>query len=458
MAIKNQSNQYLIPEFPPREVILSNFFFEGAFSEGRGAKKVVVVIFLTLEQYPFLFIEIMITHCGQKFVCHNVFRFLLMSNWKQPLLHNRVMSTQITAHKPTATRTVYDYNKILISHAQTFKKGLQGQLDAVAVLEEMKRNGVPPNSQSYLQLIIRLAWKRHRSYKQNERLEGWFHDFIAQLKAEQNKRPIPKVKKVFQSLSFRGHPHMKKMFLKCYQLFDDLGIECWNAAIIGCFNAKEFEDAEELFNLARDKKIANVDTYSLLIESYLQLGDQKAASRIFSQMFHDRITASYSIYEKFIEYYISLPPNIEVFKTLERLWQAVLMTTSPNNNIPDKIIKNLLVYFGENRRLPAAEQIILDIKLRQQRLNRDCLGEVFKIIMQFTDKRQTLSALSLYYDLIGGGYKPDSKVTYKLMKTVVAMNDTEAGQQMLDIIKELSPNTRLSPSCYDLLSDNNKTK
>lgn len=395
----------------------------------------------------------MTTHCGQKFVCHNVFRSLFLSNWKKSLKYDRAMST-LTA--PTKPVKIYEYNKRLVSHAETFRKdSVQGQHDAAALLEEMKRNGVQPNSQSYIQLIIRLAWKRHRDNKQNDRLEGWFHDFLRQLVAEHNKHPIPKVTKVIQSFSGRGHPNLKRMFLESCQLFDDLGIDCWNSAISGCMRGKKYQDAEELLNLARQKKITNASSYEILIDTFLFLQDQKSASRIFSYMLEDHVTPSCSLYEKFITYYMTLTPNTEIFETLERLWQAVLMTP---NDIPPKLVKSLLNYYRENDRLSTAEQMLLDIKSTQHKLHRDCMGQVWGVISDFADRRQLLSALSLYFDLIGEGYKPSSSVTHKIISTTIKMKDKETGQQLLDLIKDSQQHVHLSQACFDLLSDDNEIK
>jgi pentatricopeptide repeat protein len=327
----------------------------------------------------------------------------------------------------------------------------------MAILEEMKRNGCQPNSQSYLQLLIGMSRKRHRSHVQNDRMEEWFYDFLRALDTSwRRKPPLGLLKKAMHTISFRGHPHLGHMYLKVCSLYGDLDVICWNLAIQGCVNSKNMQDAEMLLNLAREKKMVNASTYQILIEGYLKMADQKSSSRIFSLLLQDKVTPDYRIFELFIDYYLTLPAKMETYETVNRLWQAVMMIT--NVTVPDKMIQQLFAYFLNHDQLQYAEQIYLDIKFRKQKLNQPCLVQLGKVMIGFAKKRQLLSALSLFYDLNGEGYRVDDIVIYKIIKACIDANDKEAAQQLVKVLEELDPNAKIAQISYNKLTEIQKLK
>lgn len=421
-------------------------------------------------------------HCGNKFVCHNVFRSLFMATTK-PNIQRRKLSSSVVEHVKNATiatetietgaiisdtiaaktarcKQMYEYNQKLKAYALTFKKREQGQLDALAIIEEMKEKGFQPTSQNYLQLLMGISLQRHRTHKQNKRMELWFEEFLRLELPKKN--PWPKLKKAVISMSFKGHPNMKAMFLKLDSLHTVEDIECWNAAIVGCVKDKQLQDAEGLLKLAQERNLTNSKSYQILIDVHLFLQDQPSASRIFSLMIQHNVAADFRIFESFITYYISLPTNDDNYRTLDRLWQAVLMTST--ENIPNDMIFKLLSYYGLNGKLSSGEQVYLDVKSRQQKLDRKCLGQLHKIIIGFSNKRQLPSALSLTYDLLGQGYKPSSRVLCKIVEACIDMNDEEAAHQIINTIQEVDPKAKLAQQCFaallakDVHEENRKKK
>lgn len=357
-------------------------------------------------------------HCGQKFAIHNVFKTLFITRIPTTTIKRKLTTT--------GPQKVIDYNKLLKSHAKTFRKKESGQREAIKILEEMKVKGIEPNSQTWLQLVIGMSFQRHRTHVQDERLETWFNNLMD---LENKKEGSNKLKKVLFHLSFQGHPKLLEMFRKMNSK-SELQVEYWHLAIKGCIKAKKMKDANELLDILRKKKMTTITSYQLLIESYLFFQDQPSASKIFSFMLQDEITANYYIYELFIDYYMSLdylPNNAD---TLLKLWQAVIMTTK-ETSIPDDMIQKYISYFGKNGELSKAEQIYLDVK--PARLNRRCVGDLNKLIIGFSNKRQLPSALSLYYDLLGQGYKPSHHIINKISEACIATNDKEAIQQLIDV-------------------------
>lgn len=400
-------------------------------------------------------------HCGNRFTCHNVFQSLFTTLAIKQLPNKRKLSTAVldqvkrspitsAPNAPEAapcTLKLYNYNKLLIMHAKRFNKHYQDQLDSVAILEEMKRNGLQPNSQSYLQLLIGMSRKRHRSDNQNNRMEEWFHDFLGTL--DPGKSSMALLKKALHTMSFRGHPNLKQMFLKICSLHGDLDVTCWNLAIQGCVRSKNMADAEILLNLAREKKLVNVSSYHIVIEGYLKLIDQKSSGRIFSLLLQDKFTPDYNLFALFIDFYLTLPANTDTYETVNRLWQAIMMLT--DIAVPDEMIQQLLSYFLRHGQLMYAEQIYLDVKSRNQKLDRPCLVQLSKVMMAFAKKRQLLSALSLFYDLNGEGYRVDEVVVRRLIQACIKANDKEAAEQLVKVLEEFHPDAKMAQLSYNSL-------
>jgi hypothetical protein len=368
-------------------------------------------------------------HCGNKFVFHNVIKTLFMNNTTTTTT-KRKLSSLVSSPQP---QKVIDYNKMLKGHAKTFKKTDSAQKEAIEILKEMEQKGIQPNSQTYLQLVIGMSFQRHRTHLQNERLQVWFDELI---KIEKNKKTKSsthdKLKKILFHLSFKGHPNLKSMFLQIIQEID-LDLEYWHMAMTGCIKSRKIDDAEDLLNLLRENKKATKSSYQILISSHLYLQDLSSASRIFSCMLQDQVTADHHTYELFIHHYMNQPFTQDTSETCFKLWQAVKMTTE-HDKISQEIIEKYLSFFGKNGDLSKAEQIYLDVK--EQGLNRKCVGEMNRIIIGFANKRQLPSALSLFYDLIGQGYKPSQQVIIKITEACKAMQDEEAIQQLLAVVEE----------------------
>ncbi|KAI7905264.1 uncharacterized protein BX663DRAFT_315924 [Cokeromyces recurvatus] len=404
-------------------------------------------------------------YCSSKFMCQRLFRSLF-TNTIKPNVYRRKLSSSIldqtkkSSLQQPLTPSLYEYNKLIREYAKTFKKREKGQLEAISLLEEMKEKGVQPNSQTYLQLIMGLSRQRHRSHQQDARLERWFNEFFA-LEIKNRHRPLFKIKKAFHTMSFRGHPNMKAFFLKFYNWAgDDVDVHCWHYGIAGCLNAKKLADAEELLHLSREKKKADIHSYQILIESYLHFRDIKSASRIFSLILEDKLEATYYIYAKFIEFYTTEPASPDIFNTLNRLWQALLITIPSTDWIPNDTIELLISYYQRHGQLAFAEQLFLDVKSRQQRLNSSCLIEMSRVIIGFADKKQLRSALSLCYDMLGEGYRLSHSAIYRTISACIKVNDQDAVKQLLNIMEEhQDPNAKIAQMYYNgLLAKNESQK
>ncbi|KAL9537771.1 hypothetical protein MBANPS3_011483 [Mucor bainieri] len=403
----------------------------------------------------------MSVHCGNKSL------FMATTRHSHMQQQRRKLSTSVVEHVKNATETASssalasdtiaiktarckqmgDYSQRLKAHASKFRKRDQSQVNAEAIIDEMKDKGFQPTSQNYLQLLMGISLQRHRTHKQNQRMQLWFDEF---LRLELHKRnPWPKLKKAVMAMSSKGHPNMKAMFLKLDSVYTVQDSACWNAAMVGCVRDGQLRDAEELLVLAQERKLANSESYQILIDVYLHLQDQPSASRIFSLMIQHNVTADVPIFELFIIHYMAQPISNDIYRTLDRLWQAVLLTST--DNIPDDMIFKLLSYYGSHGQLARGEQVYLDVKSRQQRLDRQCLGQLNKIMIGFCNKRQLPSALSLMYDLLGQGYNPSSHVLCKIIRACNAVGDREAAQQLLSTIQEVDPKAKIAQQCFDAL-------
>ncbi|KAI9486862.1 MAG: hypothetical protein EXX96DRAFT_550876 [Benjaminiella poitrasii] len=397
-------------------------------------------------------------------MCYSIFRLLFTSTIK-PAIHRQRLSTAVvdsvkrTLPSEPTTPTLYEYNKLLREHAKMFPKRNKKQIEAIALLEVMKQNGVCPNSQSYLQLVMGMSRQRHRTPQQNARLEQWFNAFF-DLEIQKSDRPMSKFKKAFHCLSYKGHPNLKAIFLKFYKWAgSNVDVEFWRYAIAGCINAKQLDDAEELFHMSREKKKADIHSYQILIESYLYFRDLKAASRIFSLILEDKLEATRHVYIKFIEFYTTEPATPEIFVTLERLWQAMLMTTDTTQIVPKDIIQRLISYYQMHGQFAFAEQLYLDVRSRHQRLDQSCLVEMNRVIIGFADRKQLRSALSLCYDMLGEGYRISHTVLYRTISACIRVGDDEAAQQMLKIMEEQQhPSTKVAQMYYNALIAKSKAE
>lgn len=385
----------------------------------------------------------------------------------KPNMQRRKLSTSVVEHVKNATlatestsslsdtiamktarcKQMSDYSQRLKTHASKFRKREQSQLNAVAIIDEMKQKGFQPTSQNYLQLLMGISLQRHRTHKQNQRMQVWFEEFLRLELLKRN--PWPKLRKAVMAMSFKGHPNMKAMFLKLDSLHTVQDSACWNAAMVGCVRDGQLLDAEALLALAQERKLANSESYQILIDAYLHLQDQPSASRIFSLMIQHNVAADLPIFKLFITYYMALPTTDDTYRTLDRLWQAVLLTST--DNIPNDMIFKLLSYYGSHGQLARGEQVYLDIKSRQQKLDRQCVGQLNKIIIGFSNKRQLPSALSLMYDLLGQGHNPSSQVLCKIIQACKDVDDREAAQQLINTIQQVNPEAKLAQQCFDAL-------
>lgn len=369
-------------------------------------------------------------HCN-KFLLQNVFKTLFISKPAITTFGKRRLTT-------ATPKKLLDYNRSIKTHALTFKKKESSQREAMKVLQEMKLKHIEPNTQTWLHLVIGMSFQRHKNHFQNQRLEEWFNNLLQSVKDKRQASILDKFKKVIFHLSLHGHPKLLDMFLQMNSVIP-LSVEYWHLAMKGCIKSRHIQDAETLFHLLREKTMATKTSYEILIESYLFLKDQASASKIFSVMLQDKMTANYDTYQLFIQYYLHLPYSTDHAETILKLWQACLLTTT-HNELSDETIYQYLSYFVENGELEKAEQTYLDVKPRV--LNRRCFGALNKLVISFCQRKHLLSALSLYYDLLAQGYKPSKCVIDKITKLCIERHDTEAIKQLVEITQDHCHNNK----------------
>ena len=372
------------------------------------------------------------SHCRNKSLFNNV----LKQNYVTSFVPVGKRSVSNSTNVATLQKVI-DYNRLLKTQALLFRKNTKGYLDADKILQEMKTKGLEPNSQSYLQLVMGLATQQNRSKEQDEKLEYWFHNLLnLELKKGKKRSTVDKMNKILIYLSLYGHPNLKDMFMKIISTYS-LDATCWHMAMKGCIGSGKIKDAEELLNLARKENLATASCYEILIKTFLSSKDLKSASKIFSFMLNDNVTANHQIYNLFINHYMGLPFTPGNMETLDKLLQAVVMTTT-EKTIPDDTAEKLIRYYSKHKKYTRAEQLYLDLKSRNGPSPK-VLHSMDKVIIGFANKKHLPSALSLYYDMLAQGYKPSNEVVLEIMEALEAQKDIEAIQQLMDITVEFDP-------------------
>ncbi|CAO3682165.1 unnamed protein product [Rhizopus microsporus] len=190
------------------------------------------------------------------------------------------------------------------------------------------------------------------------------------------------------------------------------------------------EDAEDILKRAREEKVANSTSFQVIIKAHLNQGNRRSASMIFRLLLKDDILADRETYETFIKYYLRQKNSIEMIK---RLWQGVLMTTQPGDVIqPDTVVK-LTQYYRERDALTEAEQVYLDMKMKQQKLTTAYIEQVSWLVAEFANRKQFNSTVSLYLDMIGNGYKPDREAVDRMLSALQDNNRFDLIQQITSV-------------------------
>ncbi|KAI8968338.1 hypothetical protein BDF20DRAFT_801278, partial [Mycotypha africana] len=318
-------------------------------------------------------------------------------------------------------------------YVRNMKYSNQLQEHVEYTLRRMKEKGIEPSEHTYLLAILGMARQRHKMPYQESRMEKWFYEFLAlQMKKP---KPFNNLKTVLLAMSRQGHPNLKEMFLTIHQAYPYLDVECWNAALRGCMRAKTPGKAQQLFDIARKINKVDADSYMIMVDSYLHFKDHTSAKEIFVTMMNDKkYTADSRFYGTFIIYYTKSRPNRETFETIDKLWQAVLTTTQRDEKIPPAWIEASLRYYHKYGGLANAEQLFLDLKIRHQTLNKNCISLMYDIICKFSRRRQLRSAISLYYDMLAEGYPIDNTALLAIIKTLKKIDDLPTAESLIKLI------------------------
>ncbi|KAI8997871.1 hypothetical protein BDB01DRAFT_772719 [Pilobolus umbonatus] len=382
-----------------------------------------------------------------KIICRNIFRTecSLFSLFIQPHVRQKYTVTKRVLElskaskieegkqliKETNTRKVSTYNMLLKSHAKLFYDSRAHRVEAVKLLKEMQRNGVKPTANTYFILLYGLINKRKLSIEEEKLMEAWFNE-LSRIQARPNSIRL-KVDILLREFIKKGHPKLGDFFMK----FPREDTEYWNLVLEGCLNSKKPSKAETVLDHMRMLKISNRTSYHMLITYYLQMQkDLKSASKIFSTMFNDQITADQSIYETFISFYIELRDK-DTIATVEKLWQAILLTRKEDDEISVNLVSSLMGFYLKMRALSSAEQLYLDLKSINYSIDKHVVGQMSKLITEFASQHKMKSAMSLYYDLLGAGYNPSNHVLKVLISTSIEDNDEDTANQLLTVTREM---------------------
>ncbi|KAG1446773.1 hypothetical protein G6F56_009471 [Rhizopus delemar] len=355
------------------------------------------------------------------------------------LKQNRLEQVHVKICKQPTPLPTHFYNYLLKGYAKNFEspRYLEKSLD---VLKEMRTRGVEPNSQSYMQLIMGLGLKVKRlNNLEKYWLQKWFDEFV---RIESGnlfpKKFFAKYKKLLRCVHYKGDMNPKKNLYLVLKTFENKKLrdsETWNLVIASCVQGKNIKDAEEVLERARLEQVANSTSYHIVIKGYLKSKDQQSAHRVFKRMLEDKMVADKSTYETFIQYYLTQEEKNTV-ETLKRLWQGILLTTKKREVVSSVTSIALSKYYRSHGALEEAEQLYLDLKLKRKALDKDYLEELNQVIMQFVDKRQYISAVSLYFDLVGQGYSPNSKTLEHITRSFESNSQFEAIEQLMKAIPQ----------------------
>ncbi|CEG63535.1 hypothetical protein RMATCC62417_00662 [Rhizopus microsporus] len=350
------------------------------------------------------------------------------------LHHNRLQQAHVMLLKQTIPLPVHFYNFVLKGYAKNFQR--PNKLEkSLEILQLMKERGVEPSSQSYIQLIMGLAQKGTRLTKeQADLMQTWFDEFVRiESGSTSVKKPFAKFKKLMRCIYYRGHPNLKGMFYHFLDTFREHKLgdsETWNLVIVGCIRWGNIEDAEDILKRAREEKVANSTSFQVIIKAHLNQGNRRSASMIFKLLLKDEILADRETYETFIKYYLRQKNSTEMIK---RLWQGVLMTTQPGDVIQPNTVIKLTQYYRKHDALTEAEQVYLDLKMKQQTLTMAYIEQVSWLMAEFADRKQFNSTVSLYLDMIGSGYKPDREAVERMLSALQDNNKFDLIQQIMSV-------------------------
>ncbi|CEG74331.1 Putative Sec63-domain-containing protein [Rhizopus microsporus] len=93
----------------------------------------------------------------------------------------------------------------------------------------------------------------------------------------------------------------------------------------------------------------------------------------------------------------------------------------------------LTQYYREHNALTEAEQVYLDLKLKQQTLTTAYIEQVSWLMAEFADRKQFNSTVSLYLDMVGSGYKPDREAVDRMLSALQDNNRFDLIQQIMSV-------------------------
>ncbi|ORZ06914.1 hypothetical protein BCR42DRAFT_426698 [Absidia repens] len=390
-------------------------------------------------------------------------------------VHRLLADIYRLGHTPTITT----YNHIIKALAKQFNHEKR-QLEAHALLDDMTRRGILPNSQTYIQLLLGYAIHTSSSSLSanttppNDTLQEMQLLFTKFFQCEQErhfKRTNRKVKKLVEVMAGVGQGTiLPMMMMACVKANLQLDVTTWNTALAGCAKGGYMDAAERLLEMMRLSSqqqemdpglsvvaIPDVTSYHTVISGYLGRGggfvdirdmNIDRAVELFQIMMDDGLVADYRIYQDFLYAYTSptLLKNSNQgtstkqqgvpLDTLQRLWQAMMTTMTDGQKLDDGVLTTLLDCYLRTQGYSAVEQVYWDLRQRGYTFSRSTAICFYKAITGFARKQHLISGIAMFYDLLAYGHGANHSATSSLLRACMLRGQLDIAQQIVDVIEE----------------------
>lgn len=323
-------------------------------------------------------------------------------------------------------------------------------MEAHTLLDDMERHGITPTSQTYIQMLLGYIIHTNAgatpSSSETWRLIPSLFDRLLHCERQQGyKRTHHKIKKLVEVMAGVGHASILPVMVASAKAGIRLELSIWNAALTGCIKGGNVDDGGQLLDLMRHSSSQAPDStsYRIVIGGYLrQRGavDMDRAIEVLQHMLDDGVAADDRIYQDFLYAYLTppkdQPPGDSRLPTIQRLWQAMTMTTG--HRMDGRLLVMLLDYYMEHHGYAAMEQVYWDLRQRNASLSRRTAIYFFKAVTGFAQKQHLLSGISMFYDLVGNGHGANHAATSALLQACILRGQLDMAQQILDVVEETS--------------------
>ncbi|KAI8077809.1 uncharacterized protein BX664DRAFT_343532 [Halteromyces radiatus] len=356
------------------------------------------------------------------------------------------------------TPTIGAYNQIIKALSKQFNHR-QNQIQAHALLEEMAEHGITPNSQTYIQLLLGYAIHT-KSNDHIHQMQLLFDILLHCEHGQRYKRTHFKIKKLVEVMATQGHGAILPIMMATFNAGIKLDISIWNIALAGCVRGGYMEASEQLLDIMRLSRqeeknnkeqdlgsiLPDMTSYHTVISGYLDQNmdgnNMDRAIGLFQKMMDDGVVADYRIYQLFLRAYTTQSTSTTMMNkdvqldTLQRLWRAMMTTTTDELQIGDDVLETLLEYYVRHQEYPAVEQVYWDLRQHRYSLSGRMVSLFFKTVIGFSKQQRLISGIAMFYDLLSYGHGADNAATSSLLRACSLRGQLDMAQQILDVIED----------------------